>query len=90
MSELFNQRSKVAGRIPSGLFNSMFGFSGSSWGRDAAETKCLAMDGYFISLFNLRIDQQPLVLSDHVVCAVPSTWDPAALARYTLYNDRPN
>ncbi|KAJ6826903.1 MACPF domain-containing proteinisoform X2 [Iris pallida] len=82
MSELFNQRSSLPGKIPSGYFNSMFGLDGSSWARQAAETKCLAMDGYIISLFNLHIDRRPLVLSDHVVGSVPTTWDPASLARF--------
>ena len=82
MSELFNQRSSLPGKIPSGHFNSMFGFNGSSWARDASEIKYLAMDGYFISLFNLHIDHHSLPLSDRVINAVPSTWDPAALARY--------
>nr|CAD1826756.1 unnamed protein product [Ananas comosus var. bracteatus] len=82
MSELFNQRSSLSGKIPSGLFNSMFLFDGSSWAQDAAKTKCLALDGYFISLFNLRLDSQPLALSSHIVDAVPSTWDPAAIASF--------
>ncbi|XP_073011079.1 MACPF domain-containing protein At1g14780 isoform X1 [Typha latifolia] len=82
MSEVFNQRSSLSGKIPSGLFNSTFGFDGSSWAQDAARTKCLAMDGHFISLFNLRLDCKPLTLSPHVINAVPSTWDPAAIARF--------
>ncbi|KAK1288299.1 MACPF domain-containing protein [Acorus calamus] len=82
MSELFNQKSSLGGKIPSGLFNSMFGFNGSTWAKDAAETKRLAMDGYFISLFDLHIDRSPLALSDEVVKAVPSVWDPEALARF--------
>nr|XP_010917512.1 MACPF domain-containing protein At1g14780 [Elaeis guineensis] len=82
MSELFNQRSSLAGKIPSGLFNFMFEFNSGSWARDASRTKCLAMDGYFISLFDLHIIRQPLILSDHVINDVPSSWDPAALSRF--------
>lgn len=81
MSELFNQRSSVPGKIPSGYFNAVFGFDGSSWGVDAANTKFLGLDGYFISLFNVHIDRFPLVLSDEVLHDVPSSWDPPALAR---------
>ncbi|WCJ33647.1 MAC/Perforin domain-containing protein [Euphorbia peplus] len=82
MSELFNQKSAVPGKIPSGMFNAKFGFEGGSWGADAAETKCLGLDGYFIVLFDVHIDRYPLVLSDDVRNAVPSSWDPSALARF--------
>ncbi|KAL6001297.1 hypothetical protein ACLOJK_007030 [Asimina triloba] len=82
MSALFNQKSCLPGKIPSGLFNAMFRFNSSSWASDATDTKCLALDGYFISLFNLQIDRYPLILSDHVRNAVPSSWQPHALARY--------
>ena len=77
MSELFNQRSSVEGKIPSGLFNACFDLDSGAWAQDAAATKCLAMDGYFISLFDLR----PLALADHVLRDVPAAWDPAAIAR---------
>ncbi|PKI71261.1 hypothetical protein CRG98_008361 [Punica granatum] len=82
MSEFFNQKSSVPGKVPSGLFNAMFGFPSNSWATDAANTKYLGLDGYFIGLFNLHIDRYPLVLSDEVRNAVPSSWDPSALARY--------
>ncbi|XP_010271240.1 PREDICTED: MACPF domain-containing protein At1g14780 [Nelumbo nucifera] len=82
MSEWFNQKSSLPGKIPSGLFNSMFGFNSNSWARDAAATKCLALDCYYIILFNLHIDRYPLVLCDEVRKAVPSSWDPSALARF--------
>ncbi|KAJ6890874.1 MACPF domain-containing protein [Populus alba x Populus x berolinensis] len=82
MSEFFNQKASVPGKIPSGLFNSMFGFESDTWAADAADTKCLALDGCFITLFNFRIDRYPLVLCDEVREAVPSSWDPCALARF--------
>ncbi|KAK4261813.1 hypothetical protein QN277_004762 [Acacia crassicarpa] len=82
MSELFNQRTSIPGKIPSGFFNAVFGFDGSSWAIDAANTKYLGLDGYFISLFNVHIDRYPLVLSKEVLQAVPSSWDPPALARF--------
>ncbi|KZV19550.1 MACPF domain-containing protein-like [Dorcoceras hygrometricum] len=82
MSAFFNQKCSVSGKIPSGQFNSMFGFQSGSWAIDAASTKSLAFDGYFIILFNIHIDRYPLILADEVRNAVPSTWDPSALARF--------
>ncbi|KAJ8760913.1 hypothetical protein K2173_021951 [Erythroxylum novogranatense] len=81
MSELFNQKSSVPGKIPSGHFNAMFGYQGC-WATDAAKTKHLGLDGYFIVLSDVHIDRYPLVLVDEVRNAVPSFWDPAALARF--------
>ncbi|KAG7980144.1 hypothetical protein I3843_05G167200 [Carya illinoinensis] len=82
MSEFFNQKSSVTGKIPSGCFNAMFGFQRGSWATDAANTKYLGLDGYYIILFNVHIDRFPLVLSDEVRDAVPSCWDARALARF--------
>ncbi|XP_075522495.1 MACPF domain-containing protein At1g14780-like [Primulina tabacum] len=82
MSEFFNKKCSVSGKIPSGQFNSMFGFQSGSWAIDAASTKCLAFDGYFINLIDIHIDRYPLILADEVRNAVPSTWDPSALARF--------
>lgn len=82
MSEFFNQKCSLPGKIPSGMFNSMFGFQSCSWAKDAANTKYLGLDGYFIVLFTVHIERYPLVLTDEVRNAVPSTWDPAALARF--------
>ncbi|KAK9226536.1 hypothetical protein WN943_011584 [Citrus x changshan-huyou] len=82
MSEFFNQNSAIPGKIPSGLFNNMFNFHSGSWAKDAGNTKYLGLDGYYIILFNVHIDRYPLVLSDEVRNAVPSSWDPFALARF--------
>jgi hypothetical protein len=82
MSEVFNQRSSVEGKIPSGQFNACFDLDSGSWAQDASSTKCLAMDGYFISLFDLRLDRRQLALAGHVLDDVPAAWDPAAIARY--------
>lgn len=87
MSQYFNQKASVPGKIPSGLFNAMFGFESGSWAADAANVKHLALDGYFIIFFNVHIDRYPLVLADQVRHSVPSTWDPPALARYELIQD---
>ncbi|KAL5052482.1 hypothetical protein RYX36_033164 [Vicia faba] len=82
MSELFNRKSSIPGKIPSGYFNSVFGFDYGSWASEAANTKCLGLDGYLIKLFNLHIDPFPLLLSKKIIQAVPSSWDPPALARF--------
>jgi len=79
MSELLNQKSSVHGKVPSGYFNALYELSGA-WLTDARETKHLAFDGYFISLYNLHLKASPLVLRDEVKKAVPSKWDPVALA----------
>ncbi|XP_062219085.1 MACPF domain-containing protein At4g24290-like isoform X2 [Phragmites australis] len=79
MSELLNQKSSVQGKVPSGYFNALFDLSGA-WLTDTKETKHLAFDGYFISLYNLHLKASPLVLQDEVKKAVPSKWDPIALS----------
>lgn len=81
MAEYFNQKTSIPGKIPSGLFNAVFGFQSGSWVTDAGSVKNLAFDGCSIILFSVHIDRYPLVLSDEVRDAVPSSWDPAALAR---------
>ncbi|KAL7584239.1 hypothetical protein Lser_V15G46211 [Lactuca serriola] len=53
MSEQFNQELSLAGKIPSGLFNYVFDFSGN-WKKDASSTKTLAFDGVFISVIMSR------------------------------------
>ncbi|THU46596.1 hypothetical protein C4D60_Mb09t06590 [Musa balbisiana] len=81
MSILLNQKSSVQGKVPSGYFNALFDLSGA-WLEDAKSTKCLAFDGYFISLYNLHLRSSPLVLREEVKKAVPSKWDPASLCRF--------
>ncbi|XP_006647301.1 MACPF domain-containing protein At1g14780-like [Oryza brachyantha] len=81
MSELLNQNSSVQGKVPSGYFSTLFDLSGA-WMADAKETKHLAFDGYFISLYKLHLKTSPLVLRDEVRRAVPPKWDPAALSRF--------
>nr|XP_043612687.1 MACPF domain-containing protein At1g14780 [Erigeron canadensis] len=82
MSEFFNNKCSVPGKIPNGFFNAMFGLQSGSWASDVANTKYLGLDGYFIVLFNVHLDRYPLILSDEVRNSVPSTWDPPALARF--------
>ncbi|TYI91823.1 hypothetical protein E1A91_D02G021700v1 [Gossypium mustelinum] len=81
MSELLNQKSSIQGKVPSGYLNSIFDLSGN-WLHDAADTKTLAFDGYFISLYYLHLTASPLVLNDRVKKSVPPHWDPAALSRF--------
>lgn len=81
MSEQFNQELSLSGKIPTGHFNAAFEFTGV-WQRDAANTKSLAFDGVSITLYNIALERTQLLLSDHIKQAVPSSWDPAALARY--------
>lgn len=84
MSEHFNQDINLTGKIPSGLFNAMFEFSGF-WQKDAANTKTLAFDGVFITLYTVALEKSQMVLIDHVMKAVPSSWDPSALARWDRF-----
>ncbi|KAI5657147.1 hypothetical protein M9H77_25940 [Catharanthus roseus] len=69
MSEQVNNDLSLSGKIPSGLFNSMFNFKGN-WKQDA---KLLAFDGCFIAL------------SDRVKLEIPSSWNPAAIAKTSAY-----
>ncbi|GFQ03961.1 macpf domain-containing protein at4g24290 [Phtheirospermum japonicum] len=81
MSEQCNQELSLTGKIPSGLFNAMYEFSGC-WQKDAAYTKTLAFDGMFITLYTVALEKSQMVLKDHVKKEVPSSWEPAALARF--------
>lgn len=81
MSEQVNQELSLTGKIPSGLFNAMFEFSGC-WQKDAANTKTLAFDGMFITLYTVALEKSQMVLKDSVKAEVPSSWEPAALARF--------
>ncbi|XP_047311170.1 MACPF domain-containing protein NSL1 [Impatiens glandulifera] len=81
MSEQFNQEIGLSGKVPSGLFNSMFSFKGC-WQKDAASTKCLAFDGWKIALYTIELAKSQIALSKHVKQEVPSSWDPAKLAEF--------
>ncbi|XP_006645361.1 MACPF domain-containing protein At4g24290-like [Oryza brachyantha] len=81
MSEQFNRELSLSGKIPSGLFNAMFEFTGC-WQKDASITKSLAFDGWCITLYTVALSKAQIILRDHVKQAVPSTWEPAALARF--------
>ncbi|KZV27080.1 hypothetical protein F511_37785 [Dorcoceras hygrometricum] len=81
MSEQFNQELSLSGKIPSGLFNAMFGFKGC-WQKDASTSKILAFDGWLISLYTIEFAKSHIMLSDQVKKEVPPTWDPAALTEF--------
>ncbi|CAL9015532.1 unnamed protein product [Prunus brigantina] len=81
MSEQYNKELSLSGKIPSGLFNTMFNFSGC-WQKDAAPTKTLAFDGWLITLYNIELARSHITLSQNVRREVPSTWEPAALAAF--------
>ncbi|KMZ70887.1 MACPF domain-containing protein [Zostera marina] len=81
MSENFNRELNISGKIPSGLFNTMFRFS-HSWQKDAASTKSLAYDGWFITLYTVALSKSQIILREHVKEAVPSSWDPMALGSF--------
>ncbi|KAJ4979039.1 hypothetical protein NE237_009819 [Protea cynaroides] len=80
MVEHFNKRSLLFGNILLGSFNSVFSFIGSKQ-IDAASSKSLAMDGFFVPLCNVQLMKSPLFLQGKVKQAIPSSWDPSALAR---------
>ncbi|KAK7358757.1 hypothetical protein VNO77_00695 [Canavalia gladiata] len=78
MSEHFNQEMRLAGNNPSGNFCASFGLSGY---RATARSR-VAYDGWFIRCYALELETLDKEPQDHVKEAVPSTWDPNALARF--------
>ncbi|CAI9304407.1 unnamed protein product [Lactuca saligna] len=59
----------------------MFEFSGK-WSKDASSTKTLAFDGVSFSLYTVALEESHMVLCDHIKKVVPSSWEPALLARF--------
>ncbi|KAK6932743.1 Membrane attack complex component/perforin (MACPF) domain [Dillenia turbinata] len=80
MAQYFNEKSKIAGRIPLGSFNAMFNFTGS-WQVDAAGTKSLTMVGHFIPLYKVEL-KSDITLNEEIKRRVPYSWDPASLASF--------
>ena len=85
MAEHFNKRSGITGNVPLGSFNAMFNFTGSRQ-IDAAATKSLAMVGYLIPIFKVKLEKDVLVLQEEIRRAVPYSWDPASLARLERFS----
>ncbi|KAG6769642.1 hypothetical protein POTOM_025298 [Populus tomentosa] len=81
MVEYFNQKANLSGGLPLGCFNSAFSFTGSKH-IDAAVSKTLSMDGYYIPLAKVQLMRSPLVLHENVKMAVPTCWDPPSLASF--------
>ncbi|KAJ6338834.1 hypothetical protein OIU76_008320 [Salix suchowensis] len=81
MSELLNHKSSIQGKVPSGYHNAIFDLSGD-WLHDTTDSKYLAFDGYFISLYYLHLTASRLTLKDEVKKSVPPFWDPASLSRF--------
>ncbi|XP_031103330.1 MACPF domain-containing protein CAD1-like [Ipomoea triloba] len=81
MVEFFNKKANLPGHAPLGSFNAAFSFTGSKQ-TDAAATKTLCMDGFFIPLAKVQLNKMPLVLQENVRRAVPTSWDPPALASF--------
>lgn len=80
MSEQFNQQLSLSGKIPCGLFNAMFDMR-NGMTKDAAMTKSLAFDGWFITLYHVELDNRTnITISKDVIKEIPSSWNPAALA----------
>lgn len=80
MLEHFNQEMCLEGKTVSGHFCASFGLSGRCI-KDFASIKSLAYDGWFIKRYAIELDKHHGELHDHVKAAVPSSWDPEALAR---------
>lgn len=83
MSKCFNKKSHLDGHIPLGSFNSMFNFTGP-WKIDAATTKSLAMDGFFIPLYKVILTSK-LILKEEIQKSIPHTWEPESLSRSVIH-----
>lgn len=84
MVNYFNQKDGLSEGYTSGSFNSAFGFNGSKQ-IDAATTKNLSMDGFYIPLAKFQFTKTPLVLQENVKRAIPTSWDPPSLARWEAF-----
>ncbi|KAK6279629.1 hypothetical protein POUND7_019896 [Theobroma cacao] len=81
MLEYFNKKANVSGGFPLGSFISAFSFTGST-NIDAATTKTLSMDGFYIPLAKFQLTKSPSVLQENVKRTVPTSWDPSSLASF--------
>ncbi|KAK1276033.1 MACPF domain-containing protein CAD1 [Acorus gramineus] len=81
MAQYFNKKSSLSETVPLGSFNAMFNFTGS-WKTDASGTKALAMDGFFIPLFKVKLVKPDLILREDIKLAVPRSWEPSSLASF--------
>ncbi|XP_061370746.1 MACPF domain-containing protein CAD1-like isoform X2 [Gastrolobium bilobum] len=81
MVEYFNHKANISGSFPLGSFNSAFSFTGSKH-VDAAATKTLSSDGFYIPLAKVQLKKTHLMLQENVKRAVPVNWDPPSLASF--------
>ncbi|XP_027335000.1 MACPF domain-containing protein CAD1-like isoform X2 [Abrus precatorius] len=81
MVDYFNERANISGSFPLGSFNSAFSFTGSK-DVDAAATKTLSSDGFYIPLAKVQLKKSRLILQENVKKAVPVNWDPLSLASF--------
>ncbi|PWA36586.1 MAC/Perforin domain-containing protein [Artemisia annua] len=79
MARYFNMKSNLIEDVPLGSFNAMFYFTGSRQ-VDASSTKSLAMIGYVVPLYEVRLENSDLVLLQEVKRVAPYSWDGASLA----------
>ncbi|KAG8377119.1 hypothetical protein BUALT_Bualt09G0135300 [Buddleja alternifolia] len=81
MVEYFNKKANLSGHTPLGSFNVAFSYTGSKH-IDVASTKSLCMDGFFIPLAKIQLIKSSMALNENVRRAVPTSWDPPALASF--------
>ncbi|KAH1135317.1 hypothetical protein GLYMA_05G196900v4 [Glycine max] len=81
MMEHFNQQMLLSGNLASGHLCASFGLSDRSI-KDLASIKSLAYDGWFIKRYTIELERHHCKILDQVEEAVPSSWDPEALARF--------
>ncbi|OIW00902.1 hypothetical protein TanjilG_19843 [Lupinus angustifolius] len=81
MVEYFNHKANVSGSFALGSFNSAFSFTGSKH-VDAAATKTLSKDGFYVPLAKIELMKSQLMLQENVKRAVPVYWDPPSLASF--------
>ncbi|CAI8600663.1 unnamed protein product [Vicia faba] len=81
MVDYFNHKADIPGSNPLGSFNSAFSFTGSKH-VDAAATKTLSSDMFYIPLAKVQLQKSNLTLQENVKRAIPINWDPPSLASF--------
>ncbi|KAL8102091.1 hypothetical protein AgCh_026830 [Apium graveolens] len=81
MVEYINKKANLPENVSVGCFNAAFNLTGSK-SIDSAAIKTLCMDGFFIPLAKFQLVKSQLVLQENVRRAVPTSWDPPALASF--------
>ncbi|CAJ2676763.1 unnamed protein product [Trifolium pratense] len=81
MLEHFNLEMHLNTKTATGHFCASFRLH-SQGTKELASIKHLAYDGWFIKRYTIELERDLYELHDHVKEAVPSSWDPEALARF--------